>query len=146
MQSEQGARIDYFDADCSEDERHECGIAALTCLSPMTIGFELFSVPSTTLGKWLIKADYPSLRMTSEGKTTTINLTSVATNDMDGGWYVTFSPYMSAEDLSPSDWFAGLARRPAISLMLPDGDITVLPSSGADGAALVDFLEACGGP
>ena len=139
-----GPRLAYYDARCAEEEREGCGEAALTCVAPATIGIDLDSVSSRTLSAWLNKAERPAVTLSSGGKSTEISLFSMAANEMDGGWYVKFDPTGLSDGSSASDWFKTLSATPAISVTTPDGDTTVLPSTGADGDELEVFLRACG--
>jgi hypothetical protein len=140
-----GPRLEYFDAGCDEDDRHECHVAALTCPDRATVGIDLDSVPSGTLGVWLVRADLPALTMTSDFKSTKLHLVDMVANDANGGWAVSFTDYGSSSDLSPSEWFESLAEAPEIIVTTPDGDLTFLPSTGADADQLRAFLRACGG-
>lgn len=112
-------------------------------MAPATVGIDLDSVSSSTLSAWLSKADRPALTLSSGGKSTAFRLFSTGANEIDGGWYVKFDSYGSGDVLSPSEWFKTFAATPDISVTTPDGDITALPSTGADGEALRAFLLAC---
>jgi hypothetical protein len=138
-----GPRLAYYDARCAEGEREGCGAAALTCVSPATVGVDLDSVTSSTLGAWLSKADRPTLTLSSGGKSNAFRLFSMGANEIDGGWYVTFDSYGTGDVLSPSEWLETIAATSGISVTTPDGDITALPSTGTDGDALQAFLRAC---
>jgi hypothetical protein len=133
----------YYDARCAEGEREGCGAAALTCVAPATVGIDLDSVSSSMLSAWLSKADRPALTLSSGGASTAFRLFSTAANEIDGGWYVKFDSYGLSDVLSPSEWLETLAATPDVSVTTPEGDITALPSTGADGEALAAFLLAC---
>jgi hypothetical protein len=83
--------------------------------------------------------------MTSDFKSTELHLFDMAANDANGGWAVSFTTYGSNSDLSPSEWFETLAATPEIVVTTPDGDLTCLPSTGADADQLRAFLRACRG-
>jgi hypothetical protein len=138
-----GPRLAYYDARCEEGQREGCGAAALTCVAPATVGIDLDSVSSSTLSAWLSEADRPTLTLSSGGKSNTFHLFSMAENEIDGGWYVKFDSYGTGDRLSPSEWLKTIAAVPDISVTTPDGDVTALPSTGADGDALRAFLIAC---
>ena len=139
-----GPRLTYYDARCAEDEREGCGEAALTCVAPSTLGIDLYSVSSSSLSAWLSKADLPVLTLSSGGTSAGIRLFSMVANEMDGGWYVKFDPSGLSDGSSVSAWFKTLTVTPEISVTTPDGDVTMLPSTAADGVELAAFLRACG--